>query len=619
MKNFVLNAFLLFLSLISAQATAQEICDNAIDDDGDGLIDLNDDDCTCNSLLPSSLIPNPSFEEMTCCPTANAMLNCAVDWIQASAPTTDYVHTCGGYLGNTSIPAYAPLPFPDGNGGVGFRDGQAQAGNNYKEYVGACLTQPMETGVTYRLDFFVGFRDNVPGSQGFKIAVFAATQCSDLPFGGNNNSVGCPANTGNYVQLGETYVSGSNEWVNVVFEFTADQPYEVIVLGPSCSANPYYYLDPYFYVDRLTLAESTAFGTPFESVTGSICNNDLLLQIAEEAGHSYQWYQDGVAMIGETNPSLLLTALNNTEGTYLVVITTPDGCFLSREYDLRIPPYYDTATASICEMEFYLWGTDTLTQAGIYETLFEATDGCDSIAQLILEVRENSYAIVRDTFCAGEPYSFYDIATTEEGTYETSISNAAGCDSIIRLELTGIGTGTGVELPDFLLLDLGKTIDLAPDYYDPIFDLFYWYDNHGNILSNTLTVPMYQPTQTTTVYFQASNEVGCSDVDSLTVRVIPDYSLYIPNVFSPDDNGINDFFTCYAPISLEKIISFSVFDRWGNLVFFEDQISGAGPYKGWDGTFNGASAPQGVYAYMIRALFLNGTEKVFSGDVTLLR
>ncbi len=59
-------------------AMSQEICDNAIDDDADSLVDLNDPDCKCESLLPSSLIPNPSFEEMTCCPIENERLDCAV-------------------------------------------------------------------------------------------------------------------------------------------------------------------------------------------------------------------------------------------------------------------------------------------------------------------------------------------------------------------------------------------------------------------------------------------------------------------------------------------------------------------------------------------------------------
>jgi len=71
-----------------------EICDNGIDDDFDNLIDLNDDDCICEVIEPISVIPNPSFEEMNCCPDNRSQLNCASLWIQASEPTTDFIHTC---------------------------------------------------------------------------------------------------------------------------------------------------------------------------------------------------------------------------------------------------------------------------------------------------------------------------------------------------------------------------------------------------------------------------------------------------------------------------------------------------------------------------------------------
>jgi hypothetical protein len=79
-----------FLLFMAGSLHAQEICDNAIDDDGDGLIDLNDDECDCETLIESSLIPNASFEDLICCPGFLGMLDCAETWIQASIPTTDF-------------------------------------------------------------------------------------------------------------------------------------------------------------------------------------------------------------------------------------------------------------------------------------------------------------------------------------------------------------------------------------------------------------------------------------------------------------------------------------------------------------------------------------------------
>ena len=87
-------ASILFTFLIAVQSYGQEICDNAIDDDGDGLVDLNDTDCECSNLIDLSLIPNTSFEDTLCCPTAEAMLACADSWVQASGATSDYYHSC---------------------------------------------------------------------------------------------------------------------------------------------------------------------------------------------------------------------------------------------------------------------------------------------------------------------------------------------------------------------------------------------------------------------------------------------------------------------------------------------------------------------------------------------
>ncbi len=614
--HFLAIAISLFTS-ISLQA--QEICDNAIDDDGDGLIDLNDDECQCNTVIPSSLIPNPSFEEMTCCPTDNAELNCAVGWIQASEATSDYVHTCGGYLGNTSIPAFAPLPFPDGEGGVAFRDGQEFAGSNYKEYIGACLTEKMEVGVTYRIDFFVGFQDNVPGSMQIDIALFGATNCSLLPFGGTNLQVGCPLNVPNYVQLAQQNVSGSNEWVNTIFEFTADQEYEVIIIGPSCSPNSNYQKDPYFYVDRLTLAESTEFGIPFESVTGSICENNLILQAEDDGQSTFQWYFNGIAMIGETNSSLSLTSIDNQEGIYLVIITTPEGCQNSQEYDLRIPPYYAPVEVDICENETYEFGADILTQSGYYERLLPALDGCDSIIQLTLNVNAPSNSEIRDTFCFGDVYTFYDITTTEGGVYETTLKNAVGCDSIITLELMSINQGIGVDLKESSTINLGETISLEPIYYNPSYTTFIWWDDNGNLISNELEVPVYRPLQTSTVFINAISPFGCSYTDSMEIRVISNHTLFVPNAFSPDGNGINDYFRFYPPISVDRIQSFLIFDRWGGIAYDDKLITEFEGYLGWDGTIDGKKANQGVYCYLIEASFLDGTEKLFTGDLILLR
>lgn len=113
MKKIVFFFLTLFLSLT---VFSQEICDNAIDDDGDGLIDLNDPECECGDFLLgefSSLIPNPDFEDTECCPYANSQISCATAWQDVNLGTADYYNECD-YL------PFFGYPFGGGDSGSGF-------------------------------------------------------------------------------------------------------------------------------------------------------------------------------------------------------------------------------------------------------------------------------------------------------------------------------------------------------------------------------------------------------------------------------------------------------------------------------------------------------------------
>ena len=189
--------FLLLLLSGSSAVFSQEICDNGIDDDMDGLIDIQDTvDCKCNfiansggSTTISSLIPNPSFENRSCCPSSYSQLNCANVWIQASSATSDYFNTCG-FIGYA--PTYGqnpPLPLPNGNGYVGFIDN----GSSYKEYVGACLSDTMHAGTNYTIQFNMAYSS---GNLTYPISIFGSSSCLNLPF----TTSGCPS-------------SGSTNWM----------------------------------------------------------------------------------------------------------------------------------------------------------------------------------------------------------------------------------------------------------------------------------------------------------------------------------------------------------------------------------------------------------------------
>ena len=85
MRNYTVFFLLIFSFNLSF---SQEICDNGIDDDGNGLVDINDPACDCN------IIPNPSFENYYSCPTVPKQVDFLYNWISASN-TPDYYNSCG--------------------------------------------------------------------------------------------------------------------------------------------------------------------------------------------------------------------------------------------------------------------------------------------------------------------------------------------------------------------------------------------------------------------------------------------------------------------------------------------------------------------------------------------
>jgi gliding motility-associated-like protein len=103
------------------------------------------------------------------------------------------------------------------------------------------------------------------------------------------------------------------------------------------------------------------------------------------------------------------------------------------------------------------------------------------------------------------------------------------------------------------------------------------------------------------------------------LRVDAQHDVYIPNVFSPNADGVNDHFTVYGKTSLKQILRLEVYDRWGNNVFIKENFDPNEPRQGWDGTFRGELLNPGVYVFRAEVEFTDGFIDNYGGDVTLLR
>lgn len=95
--------------------------------------------------------------------------------------------------------------------------------------------------------------------------------------------------------------------------------------------------------------------------------------------------------------------------------------------------------------------------------------------------------------------------------------------------------------------------------------------------------------------------------------------VYIPNAFTPNFDGINDYFYLQDEGDVANVSFFRVFDRWGNLLHEATDILPNDPDSGWDGTSRGAPLETGVYAWICEVQYRDGFEEILSGTVHLIR
>jgi gliding motility-associated-like protein len=128
-----------------------------------------------------------------------------------------------------------------------------------------------------------------------------------------------------------------------------------------------------------------------------------------------------------------------------------------------------------------------------------------------------------------------------------------------------------------------------------------------------------KPLVTTTYGIIITDTSGCQAGDELLVIVRKDFPYYVPNIFSPDYNGINDYFTVFSGPQVTRILELKVFDRWGELVYSNEDFLPSDPSTGWDGTFRGEDLSPGVFVYLALIELIDGSTKLLKGEVTLVR
>ncbi|HEY3384920.1 MAG TPA: T9SS type B sorting domain-containing protein, partial [Saprospiraceae bacterium] len=113
---------------------------------------------------------------------------------------------------------------------------------------------------------------------------------------------------------------------------------------------------------------------------------------------------------------------------------------------------------------------------------------------------------------------------------------------------------------------------------------------------------------------------GCTATDEMLIFVNKERRVYIPNVFSPNGDGINDIFYVFGDEDqITTVKKFVIYDRWGEMMHEATDFNPNDQGRGWDGKFNDEFMNPGVFVFAAEVEFIDGITKLYTGSVTLMR
>ena len=319
------------------------------------------------------------------------------------------------------------------------------------------------------------------------------------------------------------------------------------------------------------------------SSEGSLCEGENVVLTALGSGGGYNW------STGENTTSISV----ETSGWYYLTLTDANGCIAI---------------------------DSTLLSQEAPNLIFSATNpNCPGLP---------NGAITIDSVWGGMPPYLYTIndfplqsgnifPDLEAGAYTLSIEDVQGCQRQYEIALSDQST-LSFSLGQDLNLQLGDSIQLNPLTNATSYQIQWWPMDY--LSCDTCLNPIIRPLSSITYQVAITDDAGCELTDDISIFVAQKEGVYIPNAFSPNEDGRNDFLVVYADQSVSSIEQFQVFDRWGSLVHEREHfLPNTDDDLNWDGRINGELAPVGVYAFRATIILVNGQEIVLSGEVNLVR
>ncbi|MCB0550993.1 MAG: gliding motility-associated C-terminal domain-containing protein, partial [Phaeodactylibacter sp.] len=202
------------------------------------------------------------------------------------------------------------------------------------------------------------------------------------------------------------------------------------------------------------------------------------------------------------------------------------------------------------------------------------------------------------------------------GAYSLTVQDAEGCELEVDVTIPA-SDPLWVDLGPDQEIKLGDSLRLSFTTNAAI-DEIIW-DIDPSLSCTDCPEPVVRPNGQTTYTVTLVDPNGCVVSDQIVVLVDVTRKVFIPNAFSPNDDGVNDFFSIYTDSNVKIVRSFKVFDRWGGAVFSAENFEPNGLQARWDGTYRGEKVNPGVYVYFAEIEFGDGRVVTDIGEVIVLK
>ncbi len=211
------------------------------------------------------------------------------------------------------------------------------------------------------------------------------------------------------------------------------------------------------------------------------------------------------------------------------------------------------------------------------------------------------------------------------GNYTLLVFDSAGCSTELSVSVAA-PPNFEVDLGDDIQLDLGdNSTSISVDVTGGIPAISYeWFTDAEFECSNpecsSASITAFGPS---TVQVIATDSNGCTAADELNIEIKAERNVYLPNIFNPENLPPDNKFMILTGTGVEQVLSFRIFDRWGNLMFEKENIAApTSSEDGWDGRKGDGGnnkVEQGVYVYTAEVRFIDGVVLTYRGEITLVR